>query len=218
MYSIKRFISRILFPRKTKFIDNFENALLEAVGETLQFDSSVQDLSSRWIAALPYAYFKELFIFAKEGWTIPFVHLFNRSNMVDAQSCYCLTQGFFLRILLEFIRKHKNYRIYSQEIICHNIRSNMRFGSTILSFSDYFYKVTDNIGLDNMVFWDYLPMCYVEKLLKTQCKDETILESLLSSIWADGEAWFGIMVLTTETIKQTMKFDSNDSYALPKSP
>jgi hypothetical protein len=68
MYSIKRFIGRLLFPRKTKFIENFENAVIEAVGETFQFDESVKDISSRWIAALPYEYFSELFILAKAEW------------------------------------------------------------------------------------------------------------------------------------------------------
>lgn len=206
MNVIRRFIGRLLFPRKSKFTNNLQDSYLEAVGETLQFDTSIKDLSAGWIAVCPYTYFSELFLFGNEKWTYPFVRAFDRSNIVDAQGCYCLTQGFFLRNLFKIISRDEKYRIYSQENISHNIRSNMRFGSTILAFSDYFQKT-----IDEMVLCEDLAMCYVEKVLEIQYPGRNILEPLLSSIWTDTEAVWCLNLFTTETVKRAKSIDSQSA-------
>jgi hypothetical protein len=215
MYSIRRFIGRLLFPRKSKFMDKFEYAYIEAEGETQKFDLSVKDLSIHWIAQFPFYYFSKLFLIGKEEWIFPFYRAFDRSNIVDAQNCYCLTQGFFLRLLFEIIRQDATYQNYSQETISYNIRSKMRFGTTILDFSDYFHKATAGFRLDDReskrVFWEYLPMCYVEKVLEIQYTDQTIVESLLSSIWIDNKALSRLMLFTLETVKKLKYVDSDTS-------
>ena len=102
MNVIKRFIGQLLFPRTFKFTNNLKDAFLEAVRETLKFDASVRDLAQTWLAVCPHTYFSELFL-EGENWNVPFVRAFERSEMVDAQGCYQLTQAFYLRHLFRII-------------------------------------------------------------------------------------------------------------------
>ena len=120
MNVLKRFIGKLLFPRAFKFTNNLKDAFLEAVKETLQFDASVRDLAQTWLAVCPHTYFSELFL-ESENWNVPFVRAFERSDMVEAQGCYQLTQAFYLRHLFRIIVQDEKYRKYSQDTISHNV-------------------------------------------------------------------------------------------------
>lgn len=202
MNIIRRFIGRLLFPRKSQFTDNLQDAFLEAVKETSQFDASVRDLSQTWLAVCPHTYFSELFL-ESENWNVPFVRAFERSDMVDAQGCYQLTQAFYLRHLFRIIVQDEKYRKHSQETITHNILSHMNFGSKILAFATDFEK-----AIENMASVEDFSMCYVEKILQIQYPIRNSLDPILNSIWMDADSIFGLTVFTTESIKMAKHIDS----------
>lgn len=202
MNVIKRFIGQLLFPRMSKFTNNLQDAFLEAVKEILQFDASVKDLCITWLAVCPHTYFSELFL-ETENWNAPFVRAFERSDMVDAQGCYQLTQAFYLRNLFHIIIHDEKYRKYSQDTITQNILSHMNLGSKILAFCSDFEK-----AIKNMASVEDFSMCYVEKILQTQYSDRNVLDPILRSIWIDAESLFGLIAFTTESTKRVKYIDS----------
>lgn len=205
MNALKRFIGKLLFPRTLKFKNNLNDAFLGAVKETLQFDASVRDLAQTWLAVCPHTYFSELFL-ESENWNVPFVRAFERSDMVDAQGCYQLTQAFYLRHLFCIIVQDEKYRKYSQETISHNVLSHMNFGSKILAFATNFEK-----AIENMASVEDFSMCYVEKILQIQNPIRNSLDQILNSIWMDSASLFGLTVFTTESIKKAKYIDSQSS-------
>jgi len=205
MNVLKRFIGKLLYPRTFKFTNNLKDAFLEAVKETLQFDASVRDLAQTWLAVCPHTYFSELFL-ESENWNVPFVQAFERSDMVDAQGCYQLTQAFYLRHLFRIIIQDEKYRKYSQEIISHNVLSHINFGSKILAFATDFEK-----AIGNMASVEDFSMCYVEKILQIQYPIRNSLDQILGSIWMDSDSLFGLTVFTTESIKRAKYIDNQSS-------
>ena len=205
MNVIKRLICPLLFPRTFKFKNNIEDAFIETVKETSQFDASVRDLSQTWLAVCPHTYFSELFL-EIENWNAPFVRAFERSDMVDVQGCYQLTQAFYLRHLFRIIIQDEKYRKYSQDTITQNILSNMNFGAKILAFGTDFEK-----AIENMASVEDFSMCYVEKILQTQYLDRKVLDPILTSIWMNADSLFGLTVFTTESIKRAKYIDSQSS-------
>ena len=205
MNAIRRFIGRLVSPRKSQFTDNLQDAFLEAVKETLQFDASVRDLAQTWLAVCPHTYFSEVFL-ESENWNVPFVRAFERSDMVDAQGCYQLTQAFYLRHLFRIIVQDEKYRNYSQETISHNVLSHMNFGSKILAFATDFEK-----AIENMASVEDFSMCYVEKILQLQYPIRNNLDQILNSIWMDSDSLFGLTVFATESIKRAKYIDNQSS-------
>ncbi len=172
----------------------------------MKFDTSVRGLSQTWLAVCPHTYFSELFL-GSENWKAPFVRAFERSNMVDAQGCFQLTQAFYLRHLFRIIIQDEKYKKYSQDTISHNILSHMNFGSKILGFATDFEK-----AIKNMASVEDFSMCYVEKILQIQYPARNILDPILTSIWMDPGSLFGLTVFTTETIKRVKYIDSQSSF------
>lgn len=205
MNVLKRFIGKLLFPRTFKFTNDLKNTFLEAVKETLQFDASVRDLAQTWLAVCPHTYFSELFL-ESENWNVPFVRAFERSEMVDAQGCYQLTQAFYLRHLLRIIVQDEKYRKYPQETISHNVLSHMNFGSKILAFATDFEK-----AIGNMASVEDFSMCYVEKILQIQYPMRNSLDQIIDSIRMDSDSLFGLTVFTTESIKRAKYIDNQSS-------
>ena len=205
MNVIKKFIGRLLLPRMFKFTNKLKDVFLEAVKETLQFDASVRDLSQTWLAVCPHTYFSELFL-ESENWNVPFVRAFERSDMVDVQGCYQLTQAFYLRHLFRIIVQDEKYKKYSQETITHNILSHMNFGSKILVFATDFEK-----AIENMDSVEDFSMCYVKKILQMQYPIRNSLDAILNSIWMDADSLFGLTIFTTESIKRAKHIDSQSS-------
>jgi len=202
---LKRFIGKLLYPRTFKFTNNLKDAFIEAVKQTSQFDASVRDLSQTWLAVCPHTYFLELFL-ESENWNVPFVRAFERSDMVDAQGCYQLTQAFYLRHLFRIISQDAKYRKYSQETITQNIISHMNAGTEIVTLAFDFEK-----SIKNMTVLEDFSMCYVDRILQTQYTDKDVLDSIISSIWMESDSQFGLAVFTTESIKRAKYIDSQSS-------
>jgi hypothetical protein len=144
MNVIKRLIGRLLFPRQSQFVNNFQDAFIESVKEISQFDESVRDLSKIWLAVCPHTYFSELFL-ETENWNVPLVRAFDRSDMVDAKGCFQLTQAFYLRNLFRIITNDEKYKKYSKDTITQNIVTQMSAGSKILAFSTELEKAIENM-------------------------------------------------------------------------
>lgn len=202
MNVLKRYIGRLLFPRTFRFTTDLQDAFVKAVGETLDFDTSVKSICQTWLAVCPHTYFTELFL-ESENWNGPFVRAFRRSNKVNAKSCFYITQAYYLRHLLRIISQDDKYRQYSQETIIQNIRLHMSFGTNIIAFATDFEK-----SISNMDSAEDLSMCYVEKVLEIQYPDRSILDPMLSSIWMNSDSMFGLNVFTTESIKRAKYIDS----------
>lgn len=205
MNLIKRFIGRLLFPGRARFIDNLSSALVRSVQEIENFDVGVKSICITWLGICPHTYFSELFL-ETENWNAPFVRAFGRSDMVDAQVCYHLTQAFYLRHLFRIINQDEDYRKYSQDTITRNILSHMNVGSKILALASDYEK-----AIENMASIEDFSMCYVEKILQTQYPDRNVLDSILTSIWMESDSLFGLTVFTTESIKRVKNIDSQES-------
>lgn len=205
MNIIKQFIGRLLFPGRARFIDNMASALVRSVQEIESFDVDVKSLCITWLAVCPHTYFSELFL-ETENWNAPFVRAFERSDMVDAQVCYLLTQAFYLRHLFRIIKQDEKYRKYSQDTITKNILSHMNVGTKILALTSDFEK-----AIENMASFEDFSMCYVERILQTQYHDRNVLDSILTSIWMESGSLFGLAVFTTESIKRAKYIDSQSS-------
>ncbi len=205
MNVLKRFIGKLLYPRTLKFTNNLKDAFIEAVKETSQFDASVKDLSQTWLAVCPHTYFSELFL-ESENWNVPFVRAFERSDMVDAQGCYQLTQAFYLRHLFRIISQDAKYKKHSQETITQNILSHLNVGTEILALASDFER-----AIKNMASIQDFSMFYVEKILQTQYPDKNVLDLILNSIWMESDSLFGLNVFTSESIKRAKYIDAQVS-------
>jgi hypothetical protein len=205
MNVLKRFIGKLLYPRTFKFTNNLKDSFIEAVKQTSQFDASVRDLSQTWLAVCPHTYFSELFL-ESENWNVPFVRAFERSDMVDAQGCYQLTQAFYLRHLFRIISQDAKYRKYSQETITQNILSHLNVGTEILALASDFER-----AIKDMTSIQDFSMFYVEKILQTQYPDKNVLDSILNSIWMESDSLFGLNVFTSESIKRAKYIDAQVS-------
>jgi hypothetical protein len=204
MSMLNRFIGKLLYPRTFKFT-NLKDAFLETVKETSQFDASIRDLSQTWLAVCPHTYFSELFL-ESENWNVPFVRAFERSNMVNAQGCYQLTQAFYLRHLFRIISQNAKYRKYSQETITQNILDHLNVGTKILALASDFERANKN-----MASIQDCSMLYVEKILQTQYPDKNVLDSILNSICMESDSLIGLNVFTTESIKRAKYIDAQVS-------
>jgi hypothetical protein len=205
MNVLKRLIDKLIYPRTFKFTNNLKDAFIEAVKQTSQFDASVRDLSQTWLAVCPHTYFSELFL-ETENWNVPFVRAFERSDMVDAQGCYQLTQAFYLRHLFRIISQDAKYGKYSQETITQNILSHLNLGTEILALaSDFERAITDMTSIQDF------SMFYVENILQTQYPDKNVLDSILNSIWMESDSLFGLNVFTSESIKRAKYIDAQVS-------
>ena len=202
---LKKFIGKLLYPRTFKFTNNLKDAFLETVKETSQFDASIRDLSQTWLAVCPHTYFSELFL-ESENWNVPFVRAFERSNMVNAQGCYQLTQAFYLRHLFRIISQDAKYRKYSQETITQNILDHLNVGTKILALASDFER-----AIKNMASIQDFSMLYVEKILQTQYPDKNVLDSILNSICMESDSLIGLNVFTTESIKRAKYIDAQVS-------
>ena len=205
MNVIRRFIGRLRFPQKTQFTDNLQDAFLESVKETSQFDASVKGLAQTWLAVCPHTYFSELFLKA-ENWNVPFVRTFERSDMVDAKACFQLTQAFYLRNLFQIIINDEKYIKYSKDTITQNILSHMSLGSKILTVSTELEH-----AIECMTSVEDFSMCYVEKILQVQYPSRNDLKSILTSIWIESSALFGLSAFTAESIKRAKNIDIKSS-------
>ena len=206
MSLMKRFIGKLLFPGRVRFIDNLSSALVQSVQEIKNFDLGVKSLCITWLGVCPHTYFSELFL-ETENWNAPFVRAFTRSDMVDAHVCYYLTQAFYLRHLFSIINQDENYRKYSQDTIIQNVLSHMNMGSEIFACASDYEK-----EIENMTSVEDFSMCYVEKILQTQYSDRNVLDSILTSIWTKPRSLFGLTVFTTESIKRAKVYwESLDS-------
>ncbi|MBW1979465.1 MAG: hypothetical protein JRI79_16110 [Deltaproteobacteria bacterium] len=205
MNIVRRFIGKLLFPGRVRFIDNLSSALVQSVQEIKNFDMGVKGLCITWLGVCPHTYFSELFL-ETENWNAPFVRAFTRSDMVDAQGCYYLTQAFYLRHLFRIINQDESYRKYSQDTITQNVLSHMKMGSEILACASDYEK-----EIENMTSVEDLSMCYVKKILQTQYSDRNVLDSILTSIWMESDSLFGLTLFTTESIKRAKYIDSQES-------
>jgi len=202
MNVIKNIIGKLLFPRAFKFKNDLKDAFLEAVKETSKFDEAVRELAQTWLAVCPYTYFSELFLKA-ENWNVPFVWAFDRSDMVDAKVCFQLTQAFYLRNLFRIITNDEKYKKYSKDTITQNIVSQMTAGSKILAFSTELEQ-----AIENMTSLEDFSMCYIEKIFQIQYNERNVLDSILTSIWMESNALFGLNVFTSESMKRAKYIDS----------
>ena len=202
MNVLKRSIGKLLHPRTSKFTNNLKDAFLEAVEETSHFDASVRDLSQTWLAVCPHTYFSELFL-ESENWNVPFVRAFERSDMVNAQGCYQLTQAFYLRHLFRIISQDRKYGKHPQETITQNILSHLNVGTKILALASDFER-----AIKNMASVQDFSMLYVEKILQTQYPDKNALDSILNSIWMESDSLFRLNVFTAESIKRAKYIDA----------
>jgi len=205
MSMLNRFIGKLLYPRTFKFTNNLKDAFLETVKETSQFDASIRDLSQTWLAVCPHTYFSELFL-ESENWNVPFVREFERSNMVNAQGCYQLTQAFYLRHLFRIISQDAKYRKYSQETITQNILDHLNVGTKILALASDFER-----AIKNMASIQDFSMLYVKNIFQTQYPDKNVLDSILNSICMEFNSLIGLNVFTTESIKRAKYIDAQVS-------
>ena len=205
MNIVKRFIGNLLFPGTVRFIDNLSTAAVQSVKEIENFDMDVKSLCTTWLGICPYTYFCGLFM-ENEKWNAPFVRAFTRSDMVNAQLCYRLTQAFYLKHLFRIINHDENYRKYSQDTIIQNMLSHMNMGSEILAWASDYEK-----AIENMTSVEDFSMHYVEKVLQTQYSDKNTLDSVLNSIWLESFSLLGLTQFTTESIRRAKYIDSQKS-------
>jgi len=51
-------------------------------------------------------------------------------------------------------------------------------------------------------------MCYIEKIFQIQYNERNVLDSILTSIWMESNALFGLKVFTSESMKRAKYIDS----------
>lgn len=202
MNLFKKIIGQVLFPRAVKFSDDLKNSFLSSVEETSKFDSSIKHLAQTWLAVGPYTYFLELFI-EKENWNSPFAKAFLRSELIDAQGCYQITQAFYLRNLFRILENDKEYKKFSKDTIINDVISNMRFGKNIIELSNDL----ENLIKDLPMIENH-SMSYVKKIFQKQYTDEDKLEKLIGSFWTMSDSLFSLTVFTTESLKKVKYIDS----------
>ena len=199
---IRRFIGRLLFPRRAKFVENFSNALVRSVQEIERFDASVKSLCLTWLAVCPHTYFSELFLESK-NWNETFVAAFDNFDMINAQGCFNLTQAYYLRHLKQLIKQDPKYKKFPLDRLDGNIRPHMAFGNEISSAAEEF-----EMSINSMLCPEDFSMCYVEKLLSMQYYDEIKRSNCLSALWIDSKSLLGLAIFTTESIKTAKYVDS----------
>jgi len=128
MSPIRRFIGRLLFPRRARFVENLSNALVRSVQEIERFDVSVNNLCLTWLGVCPHTYFSELFLESID-WNEPFVEAFDNSDMMNAQGCFNLTQAYYLRHLKQVIKQDPEYKKFPLDRLEGNIQSHMAFSN-----------------------------------------------------------------------------------------
>ena len=203
MGNIRRFITRILSPRKANFLENFEAAFIESIRVTSGFDTSVRNIAQTWLAVCPNTYFAELFI-ERVNWNRPFLRAFGLSDMVNAQECFKITQSYYLTNLFRVMYNDKDYKNYSKKLIEKNILTHLESGQSILELSSEFEKQMSNPSVVEV-----LSLCYVEKVLKVQFPNNELFESAMASILKSSESMFGLTLFYTEAMKRAKLIDKH---------
>jgi len=192
----------LLFPRMTKFTETFRGCMVRAVREIERFDDPVRDVSLTWLAVTPYSLFNGLFL-KSENFSEPFVALFEKSNMTDAEECFQVTQGYCLCHLLLMLGKSSESKELSVSVVRSNVRNRMVHGEKILSMTDEFQAV-----LENVLVPEDLAMCYVERILEIQYPEKSIRDNILSAVRMDSQAMLGLGIFTTESLVTAKHIDS----------
>lgn len=202
MNPIKRFIGRLLFPGRVRFVGNLSNALVRSVKGIDRFDADVKSLCTTWLAVCPYTYFSELFL-EGEDWCRPFATALEKSGMINAQGCFNITQAYYLRHLKRIISEDSVYEKFSLDLIEANIQDKMEFGDAIIKAAAEFEE-----SITDMSSPEDFSTGYIEKVMSIQYPDEAKRSSCLSALWIDSKAMFGLLTFTIESLKKAKLIDS----------
>lgn len=205
MNTVRKFIARLLFPRWTKFTEAFRDCMVRAVRETERFDDPVRDVSLTWLAVTPYSYFNGLFL-ESENYSEAFVALFEKSNMTGAEECFQITQAYCLYHLLLMLGKSSESKELSVSVVRSNVHDRMVHGEKILSMTDQFQTV-----IENVLAPEDIAMCYVERILEIQYPEKPIRDNVLSAVRMDSQAMLGLSIFTTESLVTAKHIDSRAS-------
>jgi len=176
--------------------------MVRAVREIERFDDPVRDVSLTWLAVTPYSLFNGLFL-KSENFSEPFVSLFEKSNMTDAEECFQVTQAYCLCHLLPMLGKSSESRELSVSVVRNNVRNRMVHGEKILSMTDEFQAVIENVLVP-----EDLAMCYVERIFEIQYSEKSIRDKILSAVRMDSQAMLGLSIFTTESLVAAKHIDS----------
>ncbi len=201
MNPIGKFIGKLLFPRRAKFMENLAGACVTAVRQIAHFDSSVKSVCLTWLVVVPHTYFTDLFIEPGSG-NRRFESIFSGSSFDNAQGCFHVTQAYYLRHLLRLTKQAPEYGKFEANTIKHSVRSHMVFGEEIVLMAEEFEQAIQNMSRPEDFY-----MCYVKRLLAILYPDEAARDRTLSSLWMDVRALLWLAHFTCESITSAKYID-----------
>jgi hypothetical protein len=199
---IKRTIGRLLFPAIAKFADDLSSAFMQSIEEIQTFDEDVKSVCTTWLAVCPHTYFNELFLEA-ENWNRPIVNIFHKSGMLDAPSCFRITQGYYLRHLKQVISQDPNYKNVPIRKIEAEIRNKMTYGKEIIGLAVEFKK-----ELKKIASIEDFTLCYIDKVMSIPYTDKDERDSCRFEIWQDSVRMLALATFTNESIRKAKEVDS----------
>lgn len=201
MNPIKYLIGRLLYPGTVRFVNGLSQASVKAAYEMQSFDEEVKMLCYNWLGEGPHSFATDLFL-KREEWNKTICDVFQKS-MRDAEACFTLTQGYYLKFLKNLMRQDPKYKKFSQAKIEANIRSKMANGNKILAATAEFEE-----AFQNACSPDDFAMCYMEKILAIQYPDEAERSARYFEILKDAKGVFGLNAYAAESLKFAKQVDS----------
>ena len=162
----------------------------------------MKGLCSTWLAVCPHAYFSGIFL-ESTNWNESFVTAFNKSDMLNAEGCFNLTQAYYLKHLKQLNGQDPTYRKLSLREIESNMRAKMASGNAIIRAATEFEKAIQDMSCPEDFVW-----CYIEKVLSILYLDEEKRSLWLSVLWRDSMALLGLLIFTNESLKTAKEIDS----------
>jgi hypothetical protein len=171
------------------------------MGEILSFDEGIKDLCTTWLLVCPHTYFNELFLETR-NWNKPIADAFANSGIHDAQSCFYITQAYYLSNLKQLRKNSQDYRNVPIRKIETEIRNKMTYGKEILETSA---ELTEEIK--NIAAVEEYSLSYIKKIMSLSFFDKDERDSRMFEIWKDSMGMLALSMFTTESIKKAKEID-----------
>jgi len=162
---IKKLVGRILFPKYSKFNDEFMKAMVTSVDETGKFNDTSRELASIWLVAAPVKYFIELFLEGNIDGNHKISKIFCDSVMIKADECFMISQAFFVRNIMA-INRNNGFNGINFDLFTDEIKNKMHNGKKLLELS---YAMDNDIKNIHTVEDMFMP--YILRVLSIQYRD-----------------------------------------------
>jgi len=170
----------------------------------------MKGLCSTWLAVCPHTYFSGIFL-ESANWNRPFVTVFDKSDMLNAEGCFNLTQAYYLKHLKQLNGQDPKYKKLSLNEIESNMRAKMASGDAIIRAAAEFEKAIHDMSCPEDFVW-----CYMEKMLSILYLDEEKRSLWLSELWRDSMTLLGLLMFTNESLKTAKEIDSQCGNVIKK--